>query len=196
MALVALAAASAEDLRDSKVVAAEADFAVATAAVVEVVDSGAAATNTDEATEMDTELRAVHHLALDSIDETATAEMTGAHLVVVGMIPAVAVAHMMTDMAVAAAATEMAVDMATVKADVPAATWNPLAVEKVGFGTETSIDPGTTTVAENVDMMAAATRIPGNCAVIKLRSLLLWPARGFSILPWSLSFPSASRVST
>jgi hypothetical protein len=123
------------------------------------------------------------HPDLDLIAETAATAIVTAVIVaivatvviaategvteaLVGMIREVVVAHMTTDRA---AAIVMLVDSAeNARTDVPEATWNPSADEKVGIarGTETTTDLATTTLAVSADTKVV-TRIPESCDATK-----------------------------
>jgi hypothetical protein len=115
------------------------------------------------------------HPDLDLIAETAAtaivatvviAATEGVTEALVGMIREVVVAHMTTDRA---AAIVMVVDSAeNARTDVPEATWNPSADEKVGIarGTETTTDLATTTLAVSADTKVV-TRIPESCDATK-----------------------------
>ncbi|KAH6998783.1 hypothetical protein BKA56DRAFT_35132 [Ilyonectria sp. MPI-CAGE-AT-0026] len=181
------------------VVVAEADSEEAEAVVVSEV----ASTGLEVVIEMATEHLAEHHLALVSIEGTATVAIAAETEVTVGIAEATealvgmileAAAHMTTDRAAAATVME-AVDSEIVKAVARAATWSPSSPEmadgrvvgKVGIATAITTDPlemtdlletidlpETTMPAESAATTAAATRIPGSCADTKLRSLSFW----------------------
>lgn len=194
-ALVEVAAvASAAALRASTVDVAEAASEEDSAAVEEDSET-AAETSAVVATEVAIEVVievALAHLAmprpdLDLIAETAamatvvtavivvTAATEGATEAPVGMIHEVVVAHMTTDRA---AAIVMVVDSAeNARTDVPEATWNPSADEKVGIarGTETTTDLAMTMLAVSADTKVA-TRIPESCDATK--QCLFWTYGG------------------
>lgn len=150
------------------------------------VASGAVVATTAVAIETDTAHRATRPLDLASTEEmvvmateviVATAAVTAEAIeALVGMIREAAAAHMTTDTVVVVAATATAADSETATTDVPEATWNPSAEEKVdekvdekvgiATGTGTTTGPATMTVAGNV-VMTVATRIQGSCADTK-----------------------------
>lgn len=182
------AAASVAASREDSRVAEEAEAVSVEALVVAVEVSEEAVTLApEEATETAAlEPPTEPHLVLE--DSTDEMEVTGASPVV-GM-SLVVDAHMMIDPAVTEMAavdmvivivataviaivtetvvTEVTVATETAKDAVLAATWSPLAAEKVGIvtGTGTTIALATMT-AGNEDMKAVATKIPGNCVATK-----------------------------
>lgn len=174
LAAAAFVAASRADLKEAE----EDEVASAAALVVAVVASEAAATLAPEAvTETALEHPTERHQDLALVGET------GAIAALVGMSLEVVDAHMMTDLA----ATETEVDMAivivvivsetvvtataTAMDDGLAATWNPLAAEKVGIGTGTMTALATTT-AGNEDTRVVATKTPESCAATSTRARL------------------------
>jgi hypothetical protein len=205
-ALVEVAAvASAAALRASTVDVAEVASEEDSAAVEEDSETAAetsAVVATEAAIEVVIEV-ALAHLAmprpdLDLIAETeamvtvatavivvtvVTAATEGATEALVGMIREVVVAHMTTDRA---AAIVMVVDSAeNARTDVPEATWNPSADEKVGIarGTETTTDLATTMLAASADTKVA-TRIPESCDATKQCPFWTYGG-GLSILSFS-----------
>lgn len=98
------------------------------------------------------------HMMIDP----AVTEMAAVDMVIV--IVATAVTAIVTENVV----TEVTVATETAKDAVLAATWSPLAAEKVGIvtGTETTIALATMT-AGNEDTKAVATKTPGNCVATK-----------------------------
>jgi hypothetical protein len=176
------AVASAAALRASTVDVAEAASEEDWAAVEEDSET-AAETLAVVVTEAAMAHPAMPHPDLDLIAETAATAIVTAVIVaivatvviaategvteaLVGMIREVVVAHMTTDRA---AAIVMLVDSAeNARTDVPEATWNPSADEKVGIarGTETTTDLATTTLAVSADTKVV-TRIPESCDATK-----------------------------
>lgn len=193
MALAALAALEAEasvaaSREASKVDEAEADSVEASVVAVEVASEAAATLALAAAIETATEHPMEPRPALDLIEETEAATEASP---VVGMSLGVVDAHMKTgpaatetaavDMAIVTVTVETAATVAIVIATATvtetardvglAATWNPLAAEKVGIVIGTMIALATMT-AGSEDTTAVATKIPGNCAGTKLDETL------------------------